>query len=113
MGLKGQTMAKEYIEKEYALYVVAHFGGMLTWGKEETLGEITQKIKSEPAADVKEVVHGEWRPRGGYFRCSECDTKTLLKDVGGTGGFSHEYEQILTNFCPNCGADMRGGKDGS
>lgn len=93
----------EYIDREYVLYVIAHFGGMLTWGKEETLSEITQKIKNEPAADIKEVVHGRWilerEPDGKpyCFHCSVCDDD-----------FHHIGIMTAYDYCPNCGAKMDG-----
>ena len=60
----------------------------------------------EKLADVVPVRHGHWYNRGGRFRCSVCDNKALLKDIGGTGGWSHEYEQQKSPYCPNCGASM-------
>lgn len=63
-------------------------------------------IKSAPTVDAEPVRHGRWIMRGGYIRCSECDAKTLWKDTGGTGGFSHEYEQVRSVHCHNCGAKM-------
>ena len=67
--------------------------------------KITDRIKSAPTADVVEVRHGEWKiesdpindPKGYFIRivCSECGLKTGQK----------------SNYCPNCGADMRGKKD--
>lgn len=59
-------------------------------------------------SDVEPVKHGHWYNRGGRFRCSVCDNKALLKDIGGTGGWSHEYEQQKSPYCPNCGAKMDG-----
>jgi hypothetical protein len=69
-----------------------------------------------PRIDIKRVIdealiidpvkHGKWIMRGGKFRCSECDEKALKKDIGGTGGFSYEYEQVKSNYCPYCGAKM-------
>ena len=61
-----------------------------------------------PTTDVAPVRlrHGRWYNRGGRFRCSVCDNKALLKDIGGTGGWSHEYEQQKSPYCPNCGAKM-------
>ena len=60
------------------------------------------RVESAPKADVVEVRHGEWLDKDGYFpKCSECDTWTDWSN--GTAEF---------NYCPNCGAYMRGGKDG-
>ena len=59
-------------------------------------------------ADVKPVVRGEWihdylcsisGGTYGVYRCSECSSS--FPDIG--YGF---------NYCPNCGADMRGDNDG-
>ncbi|MDY2597230.1 MAG: hypothetical protein SOW24_01930, partial [Eubacteriales bacterium] len=33
------------------------------------------------------------------------------KEIGGTGGWSHEYEQQKSPYCPNCGAKMDGGAE--
>ena len=56
-------------------------------------------IKQMPSADVVEVKHGEWIDEeidcNGIFvitYCSECK----------------EQCDYRTDFCPNCGADMRG-----
>ena len=57
-------------------------------------------------SNVSPVKHGHWYNRGGRFRCSVCDNKALLKDIGGTGGWSHEYEQQKSPYCPNCGAKL-------
>ena len=67
-----------------------------------------EDIQNIPAADVMPVRHGHWYNRGGRFRCSVCDNEALLKDIGGTGGWSHKYEQQKSPYCPNCGAKMDG-----
>ena len=74
------------------------------------LSVIEGVIAEQPATDVTPVKHGHWYNRGGRFRCSACDNKALLKDIGGTGGWSHEYEQQKSPYCPNCGAKMDGGE---
>ena len=52
-------------------------------------------IENIPAADVRPVVHGRWEDRGSLSaRCSECGCKSLR----------------ASDFCPNCGADMREGR---
>ena len=52
-------------------------------------------IEEQPTVEAKEVVHGEWIDEFGKFlllyKCSKC---------------SSDYPWA-TNFCPNCGADMR------
>ena len=81
-------------------------GAKLPTAEMRGANKVIDRIKNQPTADVAEVKHGKWLMRGGWFRCSECDEKAELRDVGGTGGFSHEYEQIKSNYCPNCGAKM-------
>ncbi len=51
-------------------------------------------IVTMPSADVVEVKHGKWEEDSGNIACSECHTIWLYR---------------RTDFCPNCGADMRGG----
>lgn len=63
--------------------------------KEQMLMVLSQ---AEPA-DVVKVVHGENISKGGFL-CSVCK-------FGDFNGF-HGYEP---NFCPHCGADMRGGQN--
>jgi hypothetical protein len=58
-------------------------------------GKRSLLIDTEPTADVRENVRGEWiKIHWKAFKCSECK------------GISEYY----TDFCPNCGADMRGGQ---
>lgn len=96
-------MAKEYIEREAVIEAIKNDClDLVYYGKEEAIW----CVKAEPAADVKEVVHGEWIEDGyeGCIVCSYCGVKPL----------SHEdsmYTYCLSRFCPNCGADMRGRKE--
>ena len=64
-------------------------------------------IDSVPAADVVERKTGKWalvekRRKASVYRCSEC------------GNFFTVWPDTLNcgrgdmNYCPNCGADMRG-----
>lgn len=68
-------------------------------------------INSQPAADVAEVVHGEWVDYADSFwgrigrmdlRCSLCG-KRASSFVGGTEDWWDNYKP---NYCPNCGAKM-------
>ena len=51
-------------------------------------------------ADFEEVKHGKWSLKhlcaGHYWECSECEFKNCVMP--------------RTNYCPNCGAKMDGGK---
>lgn len=49
---------------------------------------------------------GHWVLSGGYWRCSECKEKALLKLDKATGGY-REYEPVRSNYCPQCGAKMQ------
>ena len=68
-------------------------------------------IKEIPAADVAEVVHGEWL-RGDddwdsltTIRCSLCSEEWCFETDDDVSLLNYKY-------CPNCGAKMDGG-DGS
>lgn len=53
-------------------------------------------VKAQPTADVIEVVHGKWTDTTHGLICSACKTYQV-------------YGSRFYNFCPICGADMRGG----
>ena len=56
-----------------------------------------EDIDDIPIADVRENVRGKWlRPSNSLWKIADCSV---------CGITSVEAE----NFCPNCGADMRGG----
>ena len=57
-------------------------------------------LKSIPAADVSPVRHGRWIDKGEYAVCTEC---------GGRSGTQYDGVEpipLMTQFCPNCGANM-------
>jgi len=69
------------------------------------IGDMLDAADDFPAADVVEVVHGEWIPvtngRGG----SECNLCHAYAPSYQSGA---EYK---SPYCPNCGAKMDGGAD--
>ena len=93
----------DYIDRDKAIKEVLEWATELNHPtmlvKEDAIGI----LKMMPSADVRENVRGEWI-RGdaeklqGAARCSAC---------GGTCYKGRHY----FNFCPNCGADMRGESD--
>lgn len=73
------------------------------WMRMGALNQIT-KLKhfvfDSATVEAKPVIHGHWIDDHGSDVCSEC-------------GFSCDDTYYLGNgnFCPNCGCDMRGGKN--
>ena len=57
------------------------------------LGYMAGAIEKMPSADVRENVRGEWIKDGRKWMCDKCGELVYDDDH---------------NFCPNCGADMRG-----
>ena len=55
-------------------------------------------LKSLPT--VEERKEGHWIKDGHHIRCSECSEYICDKDIEG--------DAIPQNFCPNCGAEMKG-----
>ena len=84
----------EYIKREAAIEAVKH-----AWAKGL---EPSQYIEIISAANVAPVRHGRWiiDSVGGKIACSDCGCIYL----GHNGG-------LPPNYCPNCGADMRGSND--
>ena len=105
-----------YIEREALLKDISETvifsvkgGAELPTAEMRGANKVINRIKSAPAADVVEVRHGHWYfVEYEYFSCSEfgksyyngCDSTCEAKEKLRNG----EYH----NYCPNCGADMRG-----
>ena len=66
-----------------------------TTAEENMIYQARKLVEFQPTADVVEVVRGEWID--GYKRqsCSVCHFRGMRS----------------WNFCPHCGADMRGGTE--
>ena len=57
------------------------------------------EIDETPTVEAKPVVRGKWHVQDNTFtkfKCSNCKAKNFT---------------MKSNFCPNCGADMRGEKN--
>lgn len=89
----------EYIEREAAIQAASIWNG-----DESTEAWIKSTLKNLPAADVRPVVRGRWKDAmqschdSPHVKCSVC------------GEYYWRYFKKF-NFCPNCGADMRGKED--
>ena len=70
---------------------------------EDAYNHVITTVNEQPTVEAKPVVTGEWVQEGNavyHWRhnCSICGNPV--------------YDKIKPyNFCPNCGADMRGGKN--
>ena len=67
---------------------------------------VKRAIEEAPTADVKEVERGEWRGE----LVKRCDWRGKKQSYYQPNSCSvcHEPQAERTNYCPNCGAKMRG-----
>ena len=77
----------------------------------ELVGEVMRLLRKIPAADVRPVVRGKWIPDYDYAEY-DYDGSTPLPEPrkfqdGWQCSLCGGYMSSETNFCPNCGADMR------
>lgn len=66
-----------------------------------------EDIKYAPTVEAKEVVHGEWKRIGSgslydTYECTNCHRPPKWDCLG-----DNHWRIAFTDFCPNCGADMR------
>lgn len=65
------------------------------YGSECRLEDVQEWLNEQPTADVEEVKHGKWITFS--LRDPQCS-------------LCHSYNFEQSNYCPNCGAKMDGGK---
>lgn len=92
----------EYITKEQARDALLYLDDDLAFVPEDRIEEISNawndEIRRLPAADVVEVVHGEWLNGRTFLEnavCSNCKT-------------TYEAYYSKYQYCPQCGAKMDG-----
>lgn len=99
-------MSKEYIDRNASLKAIDEIFSKTDQKSEEQIGVLKCRaaIREMEAADVAEVVHGEWiecdccDPRDNWVKCNSCGYETTLS------------RNIKYGHCQNCGAKMDGGK---
>ncbi len=125
-------MATDYISREAAIamafdYRIDVIENDYDKGYQTAVKDIAKGLNALPAADVRPVVRGHWANAhpsspmmdgGGPPYCSVCGKEVALRSVVKTRwkfdrGLCSQpevvrsSEEFLSNFCPNCGADMR------
>ena len=85
-------MSGDYISRESVLALAKDICVLTKWDSEYRHRSIDpQDVRELPAADVVERKTGKWKSiEDIMWFCSEC-----------------RYVHVKSNFCPNCGADMR------
>jgi hypothetical protein len=104
-------MADEYIRRDAAMKAVAsQYGACRSPAQNRMIDEIRNKIRRMPAADVAEVVNGEWLRSDDDWdslttiQCSSCGEEWCFETDDDVSLLNYKY-------CPNCGARMDGGED--
>lgn len=70
----------------------------------DVCGSIVVALNHAPTTDSWQVKHGRWRHYEGTLTCSVCHTE-IYDDIMELLG------DDVPRYCPNCGADMRGGEN--
>ena len=88
---------KKYVDFDKVITTYKTFGHL-------NLHNVLEAFNEIPAADVQPITHGKWKEiKTGFdlfdyqFECSICH-----------GWTPNKAYVIAPDFCPNCGADMRG-----
>lgn len=85
----------DFISREAAYKTLTEYYHHSSGVQHTVLREALNRV---PSADVRPVVRGEWWPaKDGYYghvMCSAC----------------HKIESHETDFCPECGCQMNGGR---
>ena len=94
----------DYIRRDFVLQVINTVNRLDGFAGYADYCSLFDEIESAPASDVQLIKHGHWIEDGNCFHyCSECLENTI-RDIDSYGC---ECGEFLTDFCPNCGADMR------
>lgn len=87
----GKYIDRDALVKKITEKFQAHYGDTCYQFIHDFFRCVIRLINKAPAADVEEKVYGKWERRG--FDGHNCSYCGALNDID-------------TNFCPNCGAQM-------
>jgi len=78
--------------------------------RDSSILNLQQMMELQKPVDAIPTVHGKWEPIENdvcYMHvCSQCGEKIRVC-IGECCGNFDKFKNGISNFCPNCGADMR------
>lgn len=94
-------MKKKTVKPDRICFECLHYEACQSWNIGSLVGTAADNCVNYRAS----VNRGKWIDMGDFISCSACNA-TRLKE------FKSDYGKVMrldarTNFCPNCGADMR------
>ena len=101
-------MPDEYISREAAVKAANEWVSEACMAPVMRVSRLFDKLAKVPAADVAEVVHGEWLRADDDWnslttiQCSLCSEEWCFETDDDVSLLNYKY-------CPNCGAKMDGG----
>ena len=103
----------EYIEREALIENLSLMAKYQIGERQQGILGVIQTIKMWKTADVVEVKRGKWKDTKAIVGINNA---TLDFEIGNADRCSLCGEDFLAvrpryNFCPNCGADMRGNNE--
>lgn len=103
-------MLEGYISREAAVKAANEWVSEACMAPVMRVSRLFDKLAKVPAADVAEVVHGEWLRADDDWnslttiQCSLCREEWCFETDDDVSLLNYKY-------CPNCGAKMDGGND--
>ena len=92
-----------------ANYGYADIGKLADFANNTIGGLTANDIMRFPRANVQPVKRGEWDFQGyQLFKCTNCKEIFTQNQLEAMQNHIDQEEFTFPNFCPNCGANMRG-----
>ena len=110
----------EYIEKNRIINLLEHNSKVYHYADRDkenivhdTVQTLCRVIIEAEAADVQPVKRGKWDFQGyQLFKCTNCKEMFTQNQLEAMQNHKDCEEWDFPNFCPHCGADMRGEDNG-